>query len=120
MDAEALLDQERVRRKTLADALADSERTLSPGVRQDEGEFVAAKARHDVGFSRAPADNGRSFNEGPAAILMPVVVVDALETVKIDEEQRQRPAATRGTLGFLMQHKIQIARVVQVRQIVGH
>ena len=47
-------------------------------------------------------------------------VVDRLETVEVDEQQRQRPAAARRTLGLAPQDLIEVARVVQVREVVGH
>ena len=46
-------------------------------------------------------------------------VVDRLEAVEVDEQQRQRPAASRRALGFAAQHLRQVARVVQLRQVVG-
>ena len=46
-------------------------------------------------------------------------IVDRLEAVEIDEQQRQRPPAARRALGFPPQHLVQIARVVQVREVVG-
>ena len=44
---------------------------------------------------------------------MTVCVVDLLETVEVEEQQRQRPAAARRALRFATQDEIQIARVVQ-------
>ena len=89
-----------MRREALADALADGEGALAAGIGQHERELVAAEARDDVGFARAAANHRRRFDQRAAAEQMPVGVVDALEPVEIDEQQRQRPAAARRPLGF--------------------
>ena len=81
-----------------------AQRALAAGVGQDQRELVAAEPRDDVGFARARADHRRRFDQRPAAEQMPVGVVDRLEAVEIDEQQRQRPAAARGALGFAPQH----------------
>ena len=49
----------------------------------------------------------------------PCVSLIALEAVEVDEQQRQRTAAARGALGFPAQDLRQIARVVELRQVVG-
>ncbi len=59
------------------------------------------------------------LDERAAAEQVPVRVVDALESVQIDEEQRQRPAAAHGALGLLAERVVQVAGVVELRQVVG-
>ena len=53
------------------------------------------------------------LDQRPAAAQMAVRVVDRLEAVEVEEQQRQRPAAARGALGFPPQHLVQVARVVE-------
>ena len=89
------------------------------GVGQDQREFVAAEAGDDVGFTGAPADHGAGFDQRLAARQVPVAVVDLLEAVEVEEQQRQRAAAAHRALGFAAQHQVQVARVVQPRQVVG-
>ena len=103
----------------VANALADRRRAFAARVGQDQRELVAAEARHDVGLARAQANQPRGLDQRPAAVEVAVRVVDRLEPVEIDEQQRQRPAAARGALGFTAQHLRQVARVVELRQIVG-
>ena len=88
-------------------------------VRQDQRELVAAEARDHVRLARAQADDAGRFDQRAAPEQMAVRVVDRLEPVEIDEQQRQRPAAARRALGLAAQHLREIARVVQLRQIVG-
>ena len=92
---------------------------LAAGIGQHQGELVAAEAGDDVRFAGADADDRRGLDQRRAAGQMPVRVVDPLEPVEIDEQQRQRPAAARGALGFPAQHLRQIPRVVELGQVVG-
>jgi hypothetical protein len=49
---------------------------------------------------------------------MAMAVVDALEPVQVDKQQRQRSAAARRSFRLAPQHLEQVPRVVQLRQIV--
>ena len=51
---------------------------------------------------------------------MAVTVVDRLETVEVEEQKRQRTPAPGGALGFAPENQVQIAGVVQARQVVGN
>ena len=76
--------------------------------------------RATMSVSRAqPRITRGRLDQRAAAGQVAVRVVDRLEPVEIDEQQRQRPAAARGALGFPAQHLVQVARVVQLRQVVG-
>ena len=94
-DAEAVGFEKPVGREPIADALADRHGAVAGGVGQDERELVAAEPGDDVGFARAGANHAGRFHERTAAEQMPVRVVDRLEAVEIDEQQRQR-AVLRG------------------------
>src|SRR5438093_1724567 len=50
---------------------------------------------------------------------MTVFVVDLLEAVEVDEQQRQGPAAARGAFRFATQDEVEIPRVIQTGQVVG-
>ena len=82
--------QEAVRRNPVADALGDHDRAVATGLGQDHRELVAAKARHDVGFAGARADDRGGLHQRTAARQVPVGIVHGLEAVQIDEQQRQR------------------------------
>ena len=76
--------------------------------------------RATMSVSRAlRADDVGRFDERPAAEQVAVGVVDALEAVQIDEQQRQRPAAAHRALGLLAQDLVQVPRVVELGQVVG-
>ena len=76
--------------------------------------------RATMSVSRAlAADHGRGFDQRPAPIEMAVIVVDRLEAIEVDEQQRQRPAVSRCALRLASQDLREIPRVVQLRQVVG-
>src|SRR5882762_7944331 len=108
VNVEAILGQKLVGRDPLANTLADRIGAFAAGIGQDQRKFVAAEARDDVGLSGALANHRRRLHERAAAEQVPVRVVDGLEPVEVDEQQRQRAAAARGALGFLPQDQVQI------------
>src|SRR5215471_15130933 len=93
----------------LSNAIANGERPFPPGLGQDDGKLVASEPGRYVGFARACADQRSRFHKCTAADQVSVRVVDTLESVQIDEQQRERAAATRRTLGLPPQHLIQVA-----------
>ena len=119
MNVQPVALQKPVRVDALANTLADRRRAFAAGVGQDQRELVAAEARDHVGLARALANQPRRLDQRAAAVQVAVRVVDRLEPVEVDEQQRQRPAAARGALGFPAQHLRQVARVVELRQVVG-
>ena len=58
-------------------------------------------------------------DERAASAQVPISVVHRLEPVEVQEQQRQRTAAARRALRFAVQHLVQVARVVEARQVVG-
>ena len=104
----------------LPDAQGHGLGALGTGVREDQGEFVAAEPGDDVGFTGAVADDGARLDERLAARQVAVGVVDRLEAVQVEEQHRQRPLAAHGALGLLPQHLVEVARIRQQRQVVGH
>src|ERR1700693_211039 len=57
-------------------------------IRQEQHELVASEARDDVGFTHAVAHPLCGIAEYDVACGMPGAVVDALEEIEIDEQQR--------------------------------
>src|SRR2546423_9330784 len=100
MDVQAVDREEFMAGNAHADALADGKRAVAAGVGQHQRELVAAEARDDVGLARAPPDDGGGLDQRAAAKQVAVRVVDRLESVEIDEQERQRTAAARRALGF--------------------
>ena len=70
------------------------------GIRQDQRELVAAEPRDHVRLPRAASDDGGGLDERLAARQVAVRVVDLLEAVEVEEQQRQRPAAARRRAWF--------------------
>src|SRR4029078_4125763 len=69
--------------------------------------------------TRARLPTPAPSTHGAAAIEVAVRVVDRLEPVEIDEQQRQRPSAARRPLGLAPHHLRQVPRVVQRPQTAG-
>ncbi|MEZ5283409.1 MAG: hypothetical protein R2712_01105 [Vicinamibacterales bacterium] len=90
------------------DALPHRHGFSGAGVEQDDRELVATPNGNDVGLAHRPPDDGRCLDEGAAAGQVAVGVVDGLEPVQVQEEQRERPARARCALGFPSQDVIQI------------
>jgi len=65
---------------------------LSGGVRQQDHEFVAAPAAGSVGVARRLLQQRGESAQQAVASLVPVAVVDRLEAVQIDEDERERIA----------------------------
>ena len=62
----------------------------------DQGELVASQARHRVATPDDFADPGRDLAQDIIACLMTVDIVDRLETVQVEAQNRELRAATIG------------------------
>ena len=62
------------------------------GIGEQHQEFVAAEARHQIGGAQAGGDAQRHRLQQPVAGQVAERIVDALEVVEVDEQQRQRRA----------------------------
>ena len=80
--------------QSLADAVSYCRGTFGASVGQYDCELIATKPGDDVGFTRATANDRCGFHERPASSLVPVHIVDSLETVEVQEEQRQGTSRT--------------------------
>ena len=58
------------------------------GVGQDDCELIAAKPGHDIGFIRARRMISAALTSATPG-LVPMLVVDALETIEVHEQQRR-------------------------------
>ena len=59
------------------------------GLLQDDDEFVAAEPRHDVARAQGAAQPVGDFHQQHVAGIMAERIVDDLEPVEIDEQQRK-------------------------------
>src|SRR5687767_1033635 len=98
-------------RQPFTNAISYLRGTFGTGVGEDECKLVATKPRGNVRFTSATPNHRRRFDQGAAAGLVPVVVVDALEPIEVEEQERQRTARTRRPLGLAAQHLVQVPRV---------
>ena len=102
------------------DLLADGEGALLPGVREHDEEFLAAIARGAVGrpanvLADAPADRG----ERVVARLVAIDIVVCLESIDIDEEQREIAARASCSAPFAIQDLTERAAIVESREPIG-
>ena len=86
------------------------------GRTQDDGEFIAAQARHRVRLAHAALDAVRALGQQQVASIVAEQVVDLLEAVQVDEQQRHLQAAARGLAYFLIEPVAEQATVGQTGQ----
>jgi hypothetical protein len=72
------------------------QRTVHLGHRQDDRELVAAETRHGVGLAQHAAHPRRHTRQHAVAGVMAERVVDLLEAVQVEDQQRQRRARAVG------------------------
>ena len=74
-----------------ADALAQDSRALHSGLRQQDGELLAAVAGQGVtGALHALVDDRRDLAEAGIAFLVAERIVEGLEAVHVDHQQGER------------------------------
>ena len=108
------------RQPALADrlehALGDPLGGLAVGVAQHDGELVAAEAGDDVGLAHALAQRAADGADDLVAGLVAARVVDVLEAVEVEQEQRAAAAVAGGVADELGQLLVEAAAVEQVGQ----
>ena len=96
-------------------------RALSGGVgtRNDEAEFVAAKARHHAPAGRQILETARRRLQQLVADFMAIGVVHLLETVEIGEDQRQSLGFGMGFDRLFIQRIDDLPAIWQAGQVVA-
>ena len=90
------------------------------GVGQHDGELLAAVARGDVDAGAdVRAEDAADLSEHEVARRVPEAVVEVLEVVDVDHEQRQRQAVALGAGDLLVEALVEVAVVVEPREAVG-
>src|SRR5690606_34427739 len=117
-DGEAVGGEEAAAGQALPDAAGDCHGAVHGGDGQQERELVPAEPRNDVRFACAPAQDCPDLHQRAAASHVSVRVVDVLEAVEVEEEQRHRLAAPKRTLDFAPQRLVQVPRIVEPGQVV--
>src|SRR6478735_774613 len=106
-----------MRCKTFPDTFGDGDGPAEPGIGQHQCKLVAAKPGHHIGLPRATLNDGGGLHEGAAAKQMPMGIVDGLEAVQVDEQQRKRTATARSALGFATEYLVEVTRIVELCQV---
>src|SRR5438874_1491285 len=97
----------------LADPAGEVLRAFEPGFREQDDELLPAVARNDVDLPDLLADAVGNLDEYGVADLMPVLVVDLLEMVEVEHQQRQRPMEPRGAVDLSGQRLLEEAVVAE-------
>jgi hypothetical protein len=86
---------------------------------QQDRELLAAITRQQVGLADRAQEDVGELAEDRVPALMPMGVVDGLEVVQVEKDQRKiRPVAL-GPLVLLFQPLIEVTVVVELGQVVG-
>ncbi|EEF26840.1 conserved hypothetical protein [Ricinus communis] len=104
----------------LAQALGHGQCHLVAGVRQQHHHFLAAVAHREVGRPQRAAQHLRRRAQRFVAGQVPMGVVELLEVVQVDHDQRQRRVGTVRGGHHGRQQVVEPGAVVQARQAVDH
>ena len=98
-------------------------RRLQPRILAGAGdqheEFVAAPAEHVVRFADVALQEARDVLQHPVARLVTERIVDGLEPVDVDEEQRERQLESDVPLQLAIDHLVEKAPIVTPGQRIG-
>jgi hypothetical protein len=101
-------------------ALRDDGGFRATGVRQKDRELLAAITRNDIGRAcRAARQQLRHTPQAGVALLMPMMVVVALEVVDIDQQQAQRGAMAHYAHPLLAEPGVEASAVGDAGQGIG-
>ena len=103
----------------LEDPVRDPARPDQIGLRQHDGEFVAAEARHGVGLADGVLETARDHPQDVVAGAVSQGVVDALERIQIKNQQCRRHLAARGFGQGVAQDRVECRPVGKLGQWVG-
>ncbi len=95
-----------------AQAVGQGEGDLAAGHGQQQEKLVAAQAKHHVGFSGVVEQVLHRGLEDPVAYRVAEAVVDYLEVIQIEHQEREGRAPVAGHLPEFRQGLVQMAAVV--------
>ena len=104
----------------LEHALGARAATAPVGVDEDDRELLAAVARDEIHAPRQPPEFGGERLEDPVPEGVAVGVVDPLEVVDVQQQQRERLLVAIAAIEFVGQPLLEPAVVVQPGEAVGH
>src|SRR2546426_9871899 len=120
LDGQPHRSEEDMLRQPRPQALRQHPRLLRSRLGHHDGELVPPVAGHDVGLADLVAQQAAHLRQRPAPRQMAVGVVDRLETVEVEEDDRDRLPVALRPLDLPSEKRVQIARVVEARRVVGH
>ena len=88
------------------------------GLLQNDHELVAAEPRHDIARTQRTAQPAADLHQQHVAGVVSQRVVDDLEPVEVDEQQRELPLVARGGIDRAAQHAVEHFPVRQIGQAV--
>src|SRR5437667_896619 len=106
--------------QALANAVGNEPGRVEFSFREDDGKFVAAIARCDVNFAAIDAENVAQAAQSPAAYEMSMRVVDLLQPVQIEQEEREGPSRAVGSLDLSVERFEKAAIITQAREGIAH
>ena len=88
-------------------------------MRQHRDELIATVAEGEIDAAQGAGDDLRGLCQHAAAGQVAVLIVYLLEVVEVQKEEAERLVETAGALDLRGQHGGEVARVEQVRAVVG-
>ena len=100
--------------------LCDRKGTCTARAGEDYPELLAADARRQIGFAHAVADHTRGPAQDVVARLMAEAIVDLLEVVEVEEDERERRLEAQRARDLLLQYLYEAAAIGEIGELVGH
>src|ERR1700752_151694 len=97
----------------MTDPFGDDERLLQVGFRQENGELIATKSRYDVGRPSRSTAHRRKLPERLVARLMAKAVVDLLELVDVNQQERERAKIALKAIPLRIRQALELAPIME-------
>ena len=102
-----------------ADAGGDDQSGDGVGVRQDDGEFVAAQPRRDVGAAQALLNRDGDAAQRLVARMMAPAVVHQLQPIDVDEQKRERDGIAAAARDLSRHGRVEVVAIEQAGERIG-
>src|SRR5579864_8760429 len=94
-------------------AARDAAGVLFRSLRKQKNKFIAAVTKGEINQSAVVLDHGADFAEEFRAHQVAMGIVDGLEVIEVNEDEREFVAVAVGAVDLRVQHEIQMPRVVK-------
>ena len=102
-----------------ADPAAEGERLFRVGLRQQDGEFVAADTKRKIGSAERPAQGGGRHLQNLIALQMPVTVIHFLQLMKIEDDDCELMPVALCAIEFLIEVLVEEAAILEPGDRIG-